>query len=166
MKREKRGKHIDFKLEYKLPARAANGSPFKNALSWPMLCRITLDDVILSIKVFGGVSEYQVPGYLFDPNDIVLLIEKIVNDEEAYFKLGDGKHIPLKFFPKENNKVEISVAKDSLNTKIIGFDHEKLKPITVDKTKVIKEFSSLLNSIFSDLEKYQELDLLKSLKSD
>jgi|GEM_PF-5361823 len=164
---------VDFKLEYALEW-PKKGSPFTSttlAIGWPIACKITLGGIVLRergprFSYDRPIFEYQSMGHGWNPHSLHYIIEKIINDQECYFKLGDGKHVPLKFTPKENNKVEISLVKEYLNTEIAAFDYKKIRPVIVDKYKIINEFSSFLNCLFADIKKYGETELLKSLEQE
>jgi hypothetical protein len=157
----------DFKVEYALMPNYRPYSPFKNILSWPTAFKITLGGTVLGIKRDNGegkICEFQSPGFSFYPSNIHTLLSRIIDDKECFFKIGDGKNIPLRFSPLEDGNYEIALVREDLNEKIAGFDYENLKPVKVAKKTIIQEFSKYLECMYKDLEKYNEHELLKNIR--
>jgi len=152
--------YVPFKLEYLLgmDENAADPQmrPFKYPLwPWPILLKVTLDNVVLgtNIGISDKINQYQKAGFSFDPGSIRYLIRDIERDKECVYKLGDGWHVPLKFRPA-GDWVMISLHEKWFNEKIITFDRTKVQAVIVKKEVVIREFSNFLACLKKDTDKY------------
>ena len=85
--------YVPFRFEYLLdgdendPVEAHR--PFKNPLRpWPILCKVTLGNVVLGthIGINNEINQYQKAGFSFDPGSIRWIIINIQRDKECVYK--------------------------------------------------------------------------------
>ncbi|MDO8804888.1 MAG: hypothetical protein Q7R35_10680 [Elusimicrobiota bacterium] len=154
------GAYVPFRFEYLLDADenapCETYRPFRNPLRpWPILCKVTLDNVVLGthIGINDEINQYQAAGFSFDPGSIRWIIINIERDKECVYKLGDGWHVPLKFSPA-GEWVMISIYEKWFNKKIITFDYTKVQAVIVKKELVTRELSTFLACLKKDTDKY------------
>ena len=154
------GEDVPFRLEYLLGEDENDVNearrPFKDQMwPWPILMKVTLDNVVLgtNIGINDDINQYQMAGFSFDPHMLSGVIENVRADKECVYKHGDGHHVPLIYSPFADH-VRVALNDECFNKKIITFDHTKVKPVVVEKELVIREFSNFLKCLKKDTDKY------------